>query len=605
MANRRPLLQSLSGLDAFFAQLGGPHATAWRTWREENDWGLFEHPHPEARCLFILFRRPVGGESPEEKLFRAIFGRDFTALTVDARGCVLELNVDQATEAGDKQLDAETLRQWLDTQAPGEFWRRLSAYRWRPSTLLFSLAGDPEEGSHHAQDLWLDAIWSRACRADAILTEARNAGLPLPGKREGLFDALVSAERARLRAVRQALECHLDRETLRAMREAKALESFRTYNWLVSAAARARRAEALRAFPALMSFLCEADGIGPVVDDGAPLLPALARRLDVPKWVVRALARSPAQSFGRLGEQSLVFAARCLALIAPEQSPKDHAQWRALLRLTEDLIALAGHGVAVHAGIEAVMAACGAFLRKAARRGWGPTVARWRRGYQYTQSLRDLHELTEAAERAIEDEEARRAFYGALIGLGVEGIRALGEDFHRVLQRRMLEATPDTEAFFWPALCRDREIDGLRVTALTTPHALRAEGIALEHCVGTYALRCLLDPVHIVSLRDAKDRPLSSAELIIEQGGGGPFVRIVQHRARRNRRPAPRLRRVLARYLEALPAHADFAGIERELNARRYARREIYRVFEQSTEGCADGVLREVLPESLRVILRA
>jgi hypothetical protein len=69
----------------------------------------------------------------------------------------------------------------------------------------------------------------------------------------------------------------------------------------------------------------------------------------------------------------------------------------------------------------------------------------------------------------------------------------------------------------WPPLCDPKTYTTsggkVSVIPLTTPTELVEEGKLLSHCVASYVNDCLLHGSHIVSLRDANGRSLSTAEL--------------------------------------------------------------------------------------------
>lgn len=588
--------KTLAALDACVARAGGTLAARWRAWREEKDCFLIERPHPSVRCLLILFTEATEGDTPEERLLHAIFQKQVILLAAGADEQVREMKNAQ-------DADVAQLRHWVETLPGAELWERLARHPWVYSEKIFSVSGNPEDRRYHPQNVWHGALWHRVCRADALLSEACRAGLPLPGERERLFAALLSSERARFHALRAAFLRHLDRQALHALGPLRSVWPMRAYNWLVAspnAQVRLRRGQALAAAPGLMAHLAGAAQIEAVVDHAQPLVPALAAQLEVPHWVVRAFARAQAAQLAWRGERLLRFTARCLAGLPPERAPRDPASWYAYLSLVDDLFILSRGDLAIRLGHDTIEAACTAFLRKAAKRGWRKAFAAWQRGYRYTQSLFDWDDVARLAERVMPDPKGRCAFYRSLFDRregAIETIRAFSETFHRELNRRLAESASGLGSLSWPALLPDVQIDGLQVVSLATPGALIEEGRALEHCVGTYALRCLLEPVHVVSLRDAKNRPLSTAELRLEQGDTGFYVRIVQHRGRRNRRPAARLRRVLARYVEVVNARADMAELVRSLEARRQQRAALYRAHEEDAEASGEQVLRSLLED--------
>ena len=102
----------------------------------------------------------------------------------------------------------------------------------------------------------------------------------------------------------------------------------------------------------------------------------------------------------------------------------------------------------------------------------------------------------------------------------------------------------------WPApLDRPAKLGALTAHFLTTASALRDEGLRMEHCVGSYASRCLFDGATIVSLRGNDGRSLSTAELRLVGSGEQLAFELVQHKALRNASPSPLATQALAQLL--------------------------------------------------------
>jgi hypothetical protein len=195
-----------------------------------------------------------------------------------------------------------------------------------------------------------------------------------------------------------------------------------------------------------------------------------------------------------------------------------------------------------------------------AQHGWILARQRWLSGYRHTHNLSDLADVFETIGHAVEGKQVPDLLR-SLLALGLDGLRDLSENYHDRLARCLDDALDADASITWPAIAANTTIDDIHITALTTPAALREEGKALRHCVGGYTLRCLLEPVHIISLRDSRGRQRSTAEIRIERSVGGLRTRIVQHRAQGNRRPSPHLNRILQRYI-AQRAQTELAGLD-------------------------------------------
>ena len=105
----------------------------------------------------------------------------------------------------------------------------------------------------------------------------------------------------------------------------------------------------------------------------------------------------------------------------------------------------------------------------------------------------------------------------------------------------------------WPApLSESLKVGGLHAHFLTTAAQLRDEGLRMEHCVGSYAERCLFDGTNIVSLRKSDGRSVSTAELRLVGRGKRLGFEVVQHKAQRNACPSTEAAQALARLLSLL-----------------------------------------------------
>jgi hypothetical protein len=144
----------------------------------------------------------------------------------------------------------------------------------------------------------------------------------------------------------------------------------------------------------------------------------------------------------------------------------------------------------------------------------------------------------------------------AIVGdRGYAVLRRLSRRWHRDLPKLQ-----DTLAWLrvgsvtiWPPIASTVSIDGLSFVPLTSAVALRLEGKALRHCVGTYAGLCAAGASHILSLRDARGRPVSTAEFRLERDRTGRvFPVLMQHRAASNTLPSEGSGHALEQWLNRL-----------------------------------------------------
>lgn len=90
----------------------------------------------------------------------------------------------------------------------------------------------------------------------------------------------------------------------------------------------------------------------------------------------------------------------------------------------------------------------------------------------------------------------------------------------------------------WPGLLRSPVcVGGISAVSLVSGDELRQEGFRLQHCVGSYADRCLMGDTHIFSFRDRQGGSLSTAEIELESDGGHWVPRVIEHSGFENTPP--------------------------------------------------------------------
>lgn len=123
-------------------------------------------------------------------------------------------------------------------------------------------------------------------------------------------------------------------------------------------------------------------------------------------------------------------------------------------------------------------------------------------------------------------------------------------------------ASIDTERSTWPCLLKQPVELAPECFAVSLGNAdvLAEEGHQMQHCVAGYWRNCFLGNSHIISLRDAAGKPLSTLEISVARDGSNR-CEIVQHRARQNKTPASHLRSLEGRLMALIRREADFKGL--------------------------------------------
>ena len=107
---------------------------------------------------------------------------------------------------------------------------------------------------------------------------------------------------------------------------------------------------------------------------------------------------------------------------------------------------------------------------------------------------------------------------------------------------------------------------GLRVVELTSRAALELEGRRLQHCVVSYAIKCLLAESAIFSIRDAAGAPLSTFEARVPTDGQPELLR---HHAAANVPPGEREQALAQRFVERVLARLPRQRVGTVQQARR------------------------------------
>ena len=122
----------------------------------------------------------------------------------------------------------------------------------------------------------------------------------------------------------------------------------------------------------------------------------------------------------------------------------------------------------------------------------------------------------------------------------------------------------DTRRSTWPCLLSQpvQMAPGIFAVPLGNADSLAEEGRRMQHCVGSYWRNCFLGNSHIISLRDAEGKSLSTLELSVNQKESHR-CEIVQHRAPKNKTPATELRALEGGLKALINKQADFGALSR------------------------------------------
>ena len=390
---------------------------------------------------------------------------------------------------------------------------------------------------------------------------------------------LAKVEHAILRAALAGFLEGLDDEVLAVMR-AEGAADVETYNhfWNADGAFRRNRIQAARSFPFFAGPIRGDWRLRRAVDRGDPLGRELAARYDVqPRTIqqVRALVPSYVPP-----EQRAVLLKR-LDQLPAEYLPKTDGDWAAFLELSEPLSDLA-----------TVLEVDFPHLAAPFSSGWenGRTLLSSKLGaefdvaaiyemmqatYRYGVCPQIRDELIAAGRRKSVPDDPPAVFFPTWFGryplARLAGMAGDWRDAYRQfsLERLGLRNPALASKLSWTGLFETAvgySHGRYRVLELTSRQALELEGREQEHCVASYAVKCLMGVSAIFSIRD---RHSGKALSTFEIGLVGDTPALLRHHARGNERPQSDLQALATRFVEQVLLAVPTSRIAAVRKARR------------------------------------
>ena len=360
------------------------------------------------------------------------------------------------------------------------------------------------------------------------------------------------------------------------------------YNFFVQTPMGEWRLQLARTFPILVYAATEARGgsegetVRAAIDCGKPLIRHLAAHWDVAPGAIRSLIGKPVETIGCVWNHNVRGLVRLLDALRPEDRPgepkEEWNRFNSAVAAAERLFRLRPWTSPV-----ALM-----WLREAARNGltreedevgplWGPasvaSIQRFRNNLaraielQYTRQSRSMQIEVRAAISWIADRFVASRRPRSVVAFA----KRLDSCMSNVREERRKDLSLLSGDSFWPLLSSELvSTDGTRrVCPLVTREALRAEGRALEICIGEnaeqYTAECTSGKVFILGIVEAVSGDArSTAEIYASRTLRGRLdLLVVQHRSRRNGTPSP----LCIRALQEALAHARSASGQEHLEA--------------------------------------
>lgn len=353
-------------------------------------------------------------------------------------------------------------------------------------------------------------------------------------------------EHATLKRALGAFRAELDPEVLACVRE-EGEANWAVYNhYVADQGTKSRnRIQAALSHPRFAALLREDWRLRRAVDAAAPLIPHLVERFQVSAATIRRARNLPQDS---VPQQELPALLRHADLLPPEAMPKTADDWVVFRRLAYGLETLVQRaGIARSAALAPFRGGWAIGLAELERRLDTPFDAdaileMMHCAYHYGVRPAVERALAERGRAAKLSPTPPAAFFPlwfsryGLLRLA-QMARHWGEAHSQFsLQRLGAKQGDETDANLrWPPfLDAGASHAGMRVVELTSYAALDLEGRRLEHCVASYAGKCLTADSAIFSIRDETGAPLSTFEVQVPDSAPPALL---QHHGRANRPP--------------------------------------------------------------------
>jgi hypothetical protein len=334
---------------------------------------------------------------------------------------------------------------------------------------------------------------------------------------------------------------------------------------------RRNRMQAVELFPILLPTLFEPRfaKIRQVIDEGSPLIDALALRYSVKRSIVRKVSGTAVLATKEFADD-LETLLQILRDIPDAWLPRTVTDW---IRFAETIrhIQKLSHQSVLTTNNRLI-------LRDCAGRGYRPTDLDsdewWRVGQEIDEFIHGLHEVLSYKYRRMRaggnaDHFASAQIDHILVSLGIKRVGRIARRWANA--RRQAEIAFEKESdmwkgVLWPLLVEEPlPVGELIAYQLATAEALKVEGESMSHCVASYIHSCMIGACQIWSLKNAAGERVTTLETVItKREDGTPEIGIGQHSGRGNRKPTK-------------PAHAAALELLQKLSnmqdsLRRYLR---------------------------------
>jgi len=530
---------------------------------------LFINPTPRfTAVLYMPYRLdPANDLNGDVLIFlNILWGREITKsfFAVDHEGKLYV--AESVNEPRKKAPDADLL---LNDQL---LWKRRNPRNWR-------LAGRDEK------TVRLDVIRRIVSGYNTYRTweifKTINTDCP-----ESLLEDVIKLENRRFYAGMQSFRNYQAGNIWSFMRHNRIQKDVRTYNWLLehNGDVRKRRKQAAKAYPFLASELTgfvsrneDFKHLSKTVDQAKPLLPALCATFNVRKSTIKNIAR-----LGSLQRSSLFFhvgniggVLSALDTIEYKHWPERQKEWMCF-----DFIISAIPDTWIIQKLEVnqnlYKKRVSQYLRRMSIRGWIAAKAHGDNLAIYSFGLESIEEVISSINRVLpESYQGLEELVNRMSAWNMNTWYEVVERWHRgVLQYETKNATENNLS--WSALVSGKEVDGFYFKVLTSPSELENEGREMQHCVSTCVNDCLFSGNHIISQRNKSGDRCGTLEAKTKKFNGESWgIEITQHYGFRNKRPTPREKRAVNKWVAWANSEADFESLVQTRTERHSRRKEV------------------------------
>lgn len=324
-----------------------------------------------------------------------------------------------------------------------------------------------------------------------------------------------------------------------------------SYNYLAgeNATTRRNRLQAVTVFPLLLSSLAVNENYGRIrkaVNRGAPpLFDELSKFYGAPKSAVKFLARTPRLVIEESFHNKVGVLVRLIADIQPEFRPSTPTEWERFFRNVE-LICKVSRCPISATGNRLWLRSCSR-TRFNLPDGGPPAIDH--AALAIDDLMSGIREALRCELMDVRHETDCELAVSAVIAhvnmsLSMEKLAQIGRkygDAHRREQQASLQERDILLGLRWISPLQEPvQFLGLTAVPLCTPTDLIQEAARMNHCVDTYAVRCLRGDCQIWSFRLEDGSSVSTLETRIERARDGRLVvKTVQHRAASDALPSP------------------------------------------------------------------